>query len=187
MCVRRLSEMAIHATMLVSRAGLENPAISRNAHETPEGYFYPDELYTNAAKYTGARDYSVMIRHLLDISGGSVSTVPSMADFDHPDIGDGLRKYMSTSKDVDGEFGARLFATVRNLTADDYGGWRLVALLQSGGGLFAQRIVARGKYDFLARARAKALETAGLWHGLRKVGEVRPASVATAGAQPDER
>jgi 4-hydroxybutyryl-CoA dehydratase / vinylacetyl-CoA-Delta-isomerase len=153
----KIDEMAIHATML--RAGLE--AAIENAHETSEGYFYPDELYVNAAKYTGARDYSIMIRHLIDISGGSVSTVPSMADFDHPDIGAGLRKYMSTGKNVDGEFRARLFATVRNLTSDDYGGWRLVALLQSGGGLFAQRIVARSKYDF-DRARAKALHTAGL-------------------------
>ena len=132
-----------------------------HARETPEGYFYPDELYTNAAKYHGATAYGVMIRHLLDIAGGSVSTVPSMADFDNPDVGDSLRKYMSTGSAVDGEYRARLFAAIRNLTSDDFGGWRLVAMLQSGGGLYAQRIVARGKYDFEA-ARARALKVAGL-------------------------
>ncbi len=153
----KIDELAIHATML--RAGLE--AAVSNAHETPEGYFYPDELYTNAAKYQGATAYGVMIRHLLDIAGGSVSTVPSMADFDNPDVGDSLRKYMSTGSTVDGEYRARLFATIRNLTSDDFGGWRLVAMLQSGGGLYAQRIVARGKYDFEG-ARARALKVAGL-------------------------
>jgi 4-hydroxybutyryl-CoA dehydratase/vinylacetyl-CoA-Delta-isomerase len=102
-----------------------------------------------------------MIRHLLDIAGGSVSTVPSMADFEHPDVGDALKKYMSTSNDVDGEYRARLFMAIRNLTSDDFGGWRLVALLQSGGGLYAQRIVARGKYDFDA-ARQRGLKAAGL-------------------------
>jgi 4-hydroxybutyryl-CoA dehydratase/vinylacetyl-CoA-Delta-isomerase len=153
----KIDELAIHATML--RAGLE--AAVSNAHATPEGFYYPDELFTNAAKYHGATTYGTMIRHLQDIAGGSVSTVPSMADFDHPDVGAALRKYMSTSSTVDGEFRARLFLAIRNLTADEFGGWRLVALLQSGGGLYAQRIVARGKYDFDA-ARARALKAAGL-------------------------
>jgi 4-hydroxybutyryl-CoA dehydratase/vinylacetyl-CoA-Delta-isomerase len=153
----KIDELAIHATML--RAGLE--AAVSNAHATPEGFYYPDELYTNAAKYQGAAAYGTMIRHLLDIAGGSVSTVPSMADFEHPDVGDALKKYMSTSDNVDGEYRARLFMAIRNLTSDDFGGWRLVAMLQSGGGLYAQRIVARGKYDFEA-ARQLGLKAAGL-------------------------
>lgn len=153
----KIDELAIHATML--RAGLE--AAVSNAHTTPEGYVYPDELYTNAAKYHGVVSYSTMIRHLQDIAGGSVSTVPSMADFEHPEIGPALRKYMAVGPNVDGEYRARLFLAIRNLTADEFGGWRLVALLQSGGGLYAQRIVARGKYDFDA-ARARALKSAAL-------------------------
>jgi 4-hydroxybutyryl-CoA dehydratase/vinylacetyl-CoA-Delta-isomerase len=153
----KIDELAIHATML--RAGLE--AAVSNAHATPEGFYYPDELYTNAAKYQGAAAYGTMIRHLLDIAGGSVSTVPSMSDFEHPDVGDALKKYMSTSNGVDGEYRARLFMAIRNLTSDDFGGWRLVAMLQSGGGLYAQRIVARGKYDFEA-ARQLGLKAAGL-------------------------
>ncbi|MTD14103.1 4-hydroxyphenylacetate 3-hydroxylase [Nakamurella sp. YIM 132087] len=157
----KIDELAIHATML--RAGLE--AAVTNAHSTPEGYFYPDELYTNAAKYQGATMYGTMIRHLLDIAGGSVFTVPAMADFDNPDVGDNLRKYMATGNaSPDGLYRARLFATIRNLTSDDFGGWRLVAMLQSGGGLFAQRIVARGKYDFEA-ARHRGLKAAGLLEG----------------------
>jgi len=153
----KIDDLAIHATML--RAGLE--AAVSNAHATPEGFYYPDELFTNAAKYHGATAYGTMIRHLLDIAGGSTSTVPSMADFDNADVGAALRKYMSTSNGVDGEYRARLFLAIRNLTSDEFGGWRLVALLQSGGGLYAQRIVARGKYDFDA-ARARGLRAAGL-------------------------
>ncbi len=153
----KIDDLAIHATML--RAGLE--AAVSNAHATPEGFYYPDELFTNAAKYHGATAYGTMIRHLLDIAGGSTSTVPSMADFDNADVGAALRKYMSTSNGVDGEYRARLFLAIRNLTSDEFGGWRLVALLQSGGGLYAQRIVARGKYDFDA-ARARGLKAAGL-------------------------
>jgi len=153
----KIDELAIHATML--RAGLE--AAVNNAHATPEGFYYPDELFTNAAKYHGVTNYATMIRHLQDIAGGSASTVPAMADFDHPEVGQLLRKYMSVGADIDGEYRARLFLAIRNLTADEFGGWRLISLLQSGGGLYAQRIVARGKYDFDG-ARARALKSAGL-------------------------
>lgn len=153
----KIDELAIHATML--RAGLE--AAVNNAHSTPEGFYYPDELFTNAAKYHGVTSYATMIRHVQDIAGGSVSTVPSMADFENPDVGPLLRKYMSGAEGFDGDYRGRLFMAIRNLTADEFGGWRLVALLQSGGGLYAQRIVARGKYDFDA-AVARARKSAGL-------------------------
>ena len=45
----------------------------------------------------------------------------------------------------------RLFHAIRDLTADAFGGWHLVTNLQSGGGLFAQRVVARKHYDMQRR------------------------------------
>jgi 4-hydroxybutyryl-CoA dehydratase/vinylacetyl-CoA-Delta-isomerase len=153
----KISEMIIHATMI--RAGLE-AAIS-NCKVTPEGAAFPDELYTNAAKYHGAANYSLMVRHLHDISGGSVVTAPSVADLENPEVGPLVRKYMSTGADVDGEFRLRLFHAIRDLTADAYGGWKFVTNLQAGGGLYAQRIVTRKFYD-LAGAKRKALALAGL-------------------------
>ena len=64
----KISEMIIHATMI--RAGLE-AAIS-HCEMAPEGAAFPNELYTNAAKYHGAANYNLMVRHLHDIAGGSV-------------------------------------------------------------------------------------------------------------------
>src|SRR5205814_8308493 len=77
----KIGEMAIHATLL--RAGME--AALSHAASTPEGYFYPDELFTNAAKYQGAAEFGRMVRHLHDIAGGAVLTTPSMADLENPD------------------------------------------------------------------------------------------------------
>ena len=57
---------------------------------------------------------------------------------------------------VDGEYRTRLFHAIRDLTADAYGGWRLVTNIQAGGGLYAQRIVTRKHYD-LEGAKKKAL------------------------------
>ena len=51
--------------------------------------------------------------------------------------------------------------TIRDLTADSYGGCKFVTNLQAGGGLYAQRIVTRRHYD-LDAAKQKALAVAGL-------------------------
>jgi 4-hydroxybutyryl-CoA dehydratase/vinylacetyl-CoA-Delta-isomerase len=152
----KISEMLIHATLV--RAALE--AAIANCSVTPEGAF-PDELYTNAGKYHGAANYNLMVRHLHDIAGGSVLTVPSIADLENEVTGPLVRKYMGTMTGVDGEYRTRLFHAIRDLTADSYGGWKAVTNVQAGGGLYAQRIVTRRYYD-LKGAKQKALRLAGI-------------------------
>lgn len=153
----KISEMIIHATVV--RACLEAALSHSKAGEF--GAMFPDELYTNAGKYTGAATYNLMVRHLHDIAGAAVVTAPSIADLENPETGTLLRKYMSTGHNVDGEYRTRLFHAIRDLTADAYGGWKMVTNIQAGGGLYAQRIVTRKHYD-LDRARQLALEAAGL-------------------------
>jgi 4-hydroxybutyryl-CoA dehydratase/vinylacetyl-CoA-Delta-isomerase len=86
---------------------------------------------------------------------------PSPADFENEEVGHLARKYMSTGPDVDGEYRARLMYTIRDLTADSYGGWESVTNIQDGGGLYAQRILTRRHYD-LDGAKLKALHIAGM-------------------------
>jgi 4-hydroxybutyryl-CoA dehydratase/vinylacetyl-CoA-Delta-isomerase len=68
---------------------------------------------------------------------------------------------MSTMIGVSAEERMRLFHAIRDLTADAFGGWHLVTNLQAGGGLFAQRVVARKHYD-MHRAKDLGREAAGL-------------------------
>ncbi|MFQ5698475.1 MAG: 4-hydroxyphenylacetate 3-hydroxylase N-terminal domain-containing protein [Myxococcota bacterium] len=153
----KIAEMIIHATLV--RAALE--AALSHCKTGAHGAAFPDELFTNAGKYHGAANYGLMVRHLHDIAGGSVLTAPDVADLENPDTGPLIRKYLATMNGVDGEYRARLFHTIRDLTADAYGGWKLVTNIQAGGGLYAQRIVTRRHYD-LERAKRHALEVAGL-------------------------
>jgi 4-hydroxybutyryl-CoA dehydratase / vinylacetyl-CoA-Delta-isomerase len=153
----KISEMIIHATVV--RACLE--AALSHAQIGAFGAAFPDELFTNAGKYTGAASYHLMVRHLHDISGGSIVTAPTTADLENPETGPLVRKYMSTGPGVDGEYRTRLFHAIRDLTADAYGGWQQVTTIQAGGGLYAQRIVTRKHYD-LNGAKAKALALVGL-------------------------
>lgn len=151
----KISEMVIYSTLV--RAGLE--AAIANAEPSPEGWYFPSELFTNAAKHYGAAEYSRMIRNLHDIGGGAIVTAPAVSDFENEEVGDDLRKYMRTMDGVGGEYRSHLFRAIRDLTADAYGGWNLVTMLQSGGGLYAQRLVARKHYDMDA-AKAQALKEA---------------------------
>jgi 4-hydroxybutyryl-CoA dehydratase/vinylacetyl-CoA-Delta-isomerase len=153
----KISEMVIYATLV--RAGLE--AAMLHSHATEDGFVYPDELYTNAAKYHGAENFNTMVRHLHDIAGGAVLTSPTLGDLENPDLSPFLHKYMTANPAVSGEERMRLFHAIRDMTADAFGGWHLVTNVQSGGGLYAQRIVTRKHYDMEA-AKQMAREAAGI-------------------------
>jgi 4-hydroxybutyryl-CoA dehydratase/vinylacetyl-CoA-Delta-isomerase len=151
----KISEMMINATLI--RASLE--AALTNCNITSDGAAFPNELYTNVGKYHGAANYSLMVRHLHDIAGGSVLTAPGIADLENDKTGHLVRKYMGTMQSVDGVYRTKLFHAIRDYTADAYGGWYAVTNIQAGGGLYAQRIVSRMHYD-LEGAKKKALEAA---------------------------
>ncbi len=151
----KISEMMINATLI--RASLE--AAIENCSITSDGAAFPNELYTNVGKYHGAANYSLMVRHLHDIAGGSVLTAPGIADLENEETGHLVRKYMSTKQSVDGSYRTKLFHAIRDTTADALGGWSAVTNIQAGGGLYAQRIVSRMHYD-LDRAKRMALEYA---------------------------
>jgi 4-hydroxybutyryl-CoA dehydratase/vinylacetyl-CoA-Delta-isomerase len=153
----KIAEMIIHATVV--RACYE--AAITHSSTGVFGAAFPNELYTNAGKFTGAANYNLMVRHLHDISGAAILTAPSMSDLENPEVGHLAKKYMSTKEDVDGEYRTRLFHAIRDLTADAYGGWRQVTNIQAGGGLFAQKIVTRKHYD-LDGAKQAALRVAGI-------------------------
>ena len=153
----KISEMIIHATLI--RSSLE--AAIANCQVSDDGAAFPNELYVNAGKFHAAANYNLMVRHLHDIAGGAVLTTPAPADFENPDVGGLLQKYMSAGNETDGDYRAALMYAIRDLTADAYGGWKAVTNIQAGGGLYAQRIVTRRHYD-LDGAKRKALAVAGM-------------------------
>lgn len=153
----KIAEMLMYATLV--RGGLE--AAVANSEVSSEGWYFPNELYTNAAKHYGAAEYHRMVKHLHDIGGGAIVTAPSMEDLAHPEVGPALKKYMATKEGIDGEYRTKLFHAIRDFSAEGYGGWQLVTMLQSGGGLYAQRLVARKHYD-MDRAKRMGLEVAGI-------------------------
>jgi 4-hydroxybutyryl-CoA dehydratase/vinylacetyl-CoA-Delta-isomerase len=154
---QKIAEMINYATMI--RAGLA-AAVSQ-ATFTPEGWASPDELMTNAAKYFAAANWSEMVRNLHDIAGGGVLTAPMLDDLRNPETARYVEKYMRTMDGVDAEYRMRLFHGIRDFTADTFGGWQTVTVLQGGGGLHAQRLIVEKYYD-MDRAKKLALRVAGV-------------------------
>jgi len=152
-----VSELVCYAHTI--RMGLEWAC--RNYETTPSGMIHPSILGINVAKYYFAANYHAVLRHLHDLGGGLVLTLPKRADLESPETGKYLRKYLHTTSDVDVEERMRIYNLIRDLTADAYGGWHLVTTLQAGGGLAAQRTMMNRSFD-LAGARAKAKRAAGI-------------------------
>ncbi len=132
----------------------------RHYERTPSGMIHPNTLAINVAKFHWASNYHAMVRHLHDVSGGLVITVPLEADLRNEESGKYLRKYLRSVPGAEPETRMRVYNLIRDLTADAYGGWQFVVALQAGGGLNAQRIMMHRTYP-MAEAKAKALAAAG--------------------------
>lgn len=133
----------------------------RNYQTTPSGMHYPNPLSVNVGKYHGAANYHQMIRHVHDLCGGLVLTLPVEADYRNPDLTKYFEKYLHTKKGVKVEDRMRIYNLIRDITADSYGGWEFVTTLQAGGGLTAQKIVTYRTYD-LEGAKEIAKKAAGI-------------------------
>ncbi|MBX9604747.1 MAG: 4-hydroxyphenylacetate 3-hydroxylase [Gammaproteobacteria bacterium] len=132
----------------------------RHYDTTPDGMVHPNILGINVTKYYYASHFHQMVKHLQDVAGGLVITLPEEADLRHPEAGAYLRKYLATGPNTDVETRMRVITLIRDMTADAYGGWNLVTALQAGGGLKAQRIMMARTFD-MAHARKAALAAAG--------------------------
>ena len=152
-----IAELICYAEML--RMSLDH-ACAR-FETTASGMVHPNALAVNAAKYYYAANYHTAVKHLQDLSGGLVVTLPTESDLRHPESGAYIRKYLRTKSSVEVEHRMRVYNLIRDITADALGGWRLVVALQAGGGLAAQRTMMNRIYD-LASAKATALAAAGV-------------------------
>lgn len=155
--VEKLSSIAVYATMC--RAGWE-AAISRG-RPGAGGICFPDEAFVYGTLHYATHLYSDMVGCLHDAAGGLVITCPSVADYDHPEVGPYVEKYVRTMDGVSGADRMRVFHLIRDLTADAYGGWLKVTSQSVGGGMDQQRAATHSHYD-LARARQRVREAAQL-------------------------
>jgi len=74
-------------------------AASVEATETPSGIYAVDPVLSNTSKLYEGKDLAEVIRMMVEIAGGMTTDLPSDKDFENPEIGPLLKKYL---KGVDG-------------------------------------------------------------------------------------
>ena len=130
---------------------------------TPDdaGVHVPDPLVVNIAKSHFAHGFHTAVQHVQDITGGLLVTAPSEADFENPETGDLLRKYLGGRSGVDGADRIRAINMVSDLTTREFGGYHTVLAIHAEGSLEAEKLLIQRSYD-QTRAVAYARRLAGL-------------------------
>ena len=82
---------------------------------TPSGIYVADPVLSNTSKLYEGKELAEVIRMMIEIAGGTVADLPSEKDFDHPEIGPLLHKYLKGVEGVSTEDRVRIFRLIEKL------------------------------------------------------------------------
>lgn len=162
----KLVEM-VHLAETVFSCSIACSALGR---ATPSGACLVDPLLANVTKLNVTRHIYEIGRLAHDIAGGLIATMPSEKDFNHPDIGPLVRKYLQGSAAVPVEDRYRLLRLLENMT----GGTALAESMHGAGSPQAQRVMILRQGNLPAKA-ALARHLAGITPCPRDCGHGREA------------
>ena len=93
-------------------------AASYEGKEQPSGTYFIDTVLANASKIHEGKEMAEAIRLMVDIAGGFVADLPSDRDFENPEIGDLVKKYLKGAKDVPVENRVKMFRLVEKMAME---------------------------------------------------------------------
>jgi 4-hydroxybutyryl-CoA dehydratase / vinylacetyl-CoA-Delta-isomerase len=132
----KLVEMA-HLNETIYGAGI---AASHESQPTPAGNYQPDDLLANVCKHNVTRFPYELARLAQDLAGGLVATLPSEKDFENPETGPQLRKFLKGRDGVKVEDRARVLRLIENMTLGRNAVGYLTESMHGAGSPQAQRI-----------------------------------------------
>lgn len=112
-------------------------ACSAEGRPLPCGSYYVDTMLANITKLNVTKNIYEICRLAHDITGGFIATLPSEADFRHPEIGQYVEKYFRGRADVPTEVRIRMARLIENMT----GGTALAESMHGAGSPQAMRIM----------------------------------------------
>ncbi|MFZ7101051.1 MAG: 4-hydroxyphenylacetate 3-hydroxylase family protein [Peptococcaceae bacterium] len=108
----KLVEM-VHLNETMHACGL---ACSTEGKATPSGTYFVDSLLANVCKLNVTRHPYEIARIAEDIAGGLLVTMPSAKDFEHPVVGEYMKKLYRGIDGISTECRLRMLRLVENLT-----------------------------------------------------------------------
>jgi 4-hydroxybutyryl-CoA dehydratase / vinylacetyl-CoA-Delta-isomerase len=133
----KLIEM-IHLNETLFACGI---ACSARGHQTLAGNWEIDMLLANVCKLNVTRFPYELARLATDIAGGLLGTMPSVHDFDDPEIGPYVRKYLAAADGVAPADRMKVMRMIENLVAGAGSVAYLIESMHGAGPPMAQRIM----------------------------------------------
>jgi 4-hydroxybutyryl-CoA dehydratase/vinylacetyl-CoA-Delta-isomerase len=90
-------------------------AASVESKPTPSGIYAVDPVLSNISKLYEGKELAEVVRMMIEIAGGMVTDVPSDKDFENPEIGPLLEKYLKGAENISTENRIRMFRLIEKL------------------------------------------------------------------------
>jgi 4-hydroxybutyryl-CoA dehydratase/vinylacetyl-CoA-Delta-isomerase len=84
----------------------------------PSGTYFIDTVLANASKIHEGKEMAEATRLMIDVCGGFVSDMPSDRDFDNPEVGHLLKKYMKGADGVAVDKRIKMFRLAEKLAME---------------------------------------------------------------------
>ena len=128
-------------------------ASSYQAQETRSGCYLNDDMIANVCKHHVTKMPYEIGRLAQDLAGGLVATLPSSQEFDSPETGELLRKYLKGRSDIPTEDRMRILRLIENMTLGRNAVGYLTESMHGAGSPQAQRIQIGRQMELDAKKR----------------------------------
>lgn len=93
-------------------------AASYEGKKEPSGTYFINPILANASKIHEGKEMAEATRLMIDIAGGFVADLPSDKDFENPEIGELLKKYLKGAKGVPVENRIRMLRLIEKMAME---------------------------------------------------------------------
>ncbi len=126
-------------------------AASYEGKKQPSGTYFIDAVLANASKLHEGKELAEAIRLMVDISGGFVADLPSDRDFENPEVGGLLKKYLKGVEGVPVEDRVKMYRLVEKMALESAD---TVSDIHGGGSPEAHRVAIFRETDLENKKKA---------------------------------
>jgi 4-hydroxybutyryl-CoA dehydratase/vinylacetyl-CoA-Delta-isomerase len=117
----------------------------------PSGTYFIDPVLANASKIHEGKEMAEATRLMIDIAGGFVADLPSDRDFDHPEVGSLLKKYLKGSAQAPVENRVKMFRLIEKMAMESAD---TISDIHGGGSPAAHRLTIFRESDTRSKVEA---------------------------------
>ena len=126
-------------------------AASYEGRRQPSGTYFIDTVLANASKLHEGKELAEAMRLMIDISGGFVADLPSDRDFENPEVGELLKKYLKGVESVPVEDRVKMYRLIEKMALESAD---TISDIHGGGSPEAHRVTIFRETDIESKKKA---------------------------------